>query len=136
MKELPNMQHTFSVKVEGKEGGQMYEGSFTYKRPNLRAKSQIAKLAAKLNEDIKYLDEDTRFLHDVIAQLYYTLIDAPDWWKKSDSGMELYDFDVVFEIYKECMKFEKAWMDQVWGNQEAVQKEAEKELKAKQKNQQ
>jgi hypothetical protein len=133
MKELPSMQHTFSIKVEGKQGGQVYEGSFTYQRPKIRHRSQISKLAAKLNEDIKYLDVDTKFLHEVIANLYYTITDSPDWWKKSDSGLELYDFDVIFEIYKECQKFEDEWFEKVWGNQEKAESEAKKEIEAKKK---
>jgi hypothetical protein len=135
MKELPSMEHTFSVKIEGKHesGVALYEGSFTYRRPNLRAKSQIAKLESKLNEDIKFLPDDVRDLHFAIAWLYYTIIDSPDWWKKSDSGMELYDFNIILAIYAETMKFEKAWKDKVWGGQEEAQKEAEKEIKEKQK---
>ena len=133
MKELPSMEHTFQVKVEGKAGGQVYEGTFTYKRPTIRQKSLISKLAAKLNEDIKYLDEDTKFLHQIIASLHHTLVEAPAWWKKSDSGLELYDFNVILDIYKECEKFEDEWFEKVWGNQEVSEQQVKEEIEQKQK---
>lgn len=120
MKTLPPMNHTFLVDLEGSETKQKFTGTFTYKRPNLRSKSQIAKMAARLNEDLKNLDEDIAFLHQVLAHLYYTLEphDNAVWWKSSDNGYNLYDVNVVIEIYKECQKFEDKWFKEVWGEPE------------------
>jgi hypothetical protein len=132
---LPSMEHTFTLSVKGSDTGQQFDGTFTYKRPNLKAKSQAAKLAARLNEDLKNLDEDTKFIHELVADLRYSLISFPEWWQKSDFGLELYDVNVIFEIRKACVNFENEWSDQVWGNQEKAKEDikAAKQAKIKEK---
>lgn len=121
---LPNMEHVFTVKIKGSETGQVYEGTFKYKRPTLRIRSEISKTAALLNGGILGLDEDTAFTHAIFANLKHTLVETPEWWKKADYGFELYDLNVALDIYKQTQEFEKKWMDQVW-------KEESKEKKAK-----
>lgn len=127
---LPSMECTFSINVRGADTGQQFQGTFTYKRPNLRAKSNAAKLAARLNEDLRNLDEDTKFIHEVLANLRYSLILTPDWWQKADFGLELYDINVIFDIYKACVDFENEWTDKVWGNQEKAKEELKETVKA------
>lgn len=124
MKSLPSMEHTFSIDVKGSETNQPYIGEFTYKRPNLRKKSDIAKEKSRLNADLKNLDEDTSFLHGILATLKHTLINAPKWWIDSDLGFELYDVNVILAIYKECQDFENKWFSEVWS--EEVKKEETK----------
>lgn len=127
---LPSMETTFTIDVKGSDTGQQFQGSFTYRRPNLRAKSNAAKLAARLNEDLKNLDEDTKFIHDVLANLRHSLIETPDWWQKSDFGMNLYDTNVIFDIYKACVEFENQWTEKVWGNQEKAKEDLKETVKA------
>lgn len=117
IKSLPSMESTFTLSVKGSETGQMFDGTFTYRRPNLRVKSEIAKTTARLNADLKNLDEDTKFLHNVLATLRHTLVKSPDWWMTADHGYELYDLNVIFEIYKACSKFEDDWFKSVWAEE-------------------
>lgn len=111
---LPSMEHTFTVKIEGNDTKQIWEGTFCYKRPNIRIETEIDKTAAILNGGIPGLTEDTVFLHEVLATLKHTLIKYPEWFEKSDYGYELHDSNVIFELYKETRKFEKDWRDKVW----------------------
>lgn len=127
---LPSMEKTFTLDVKGSDTGQQFQGTFTYKRPNLRAKSNAAKLAARLNEDLRNLDEDTKFTHEVLANLRYCLIQTPEWWQKADFGLELYDTNVIFDIYKACVDFENEWTQQVWGNQEKAKEQLKEAVKA------
>lgn len=134
---LPSMEHTFTIDVKGSDTGKQFQGTFTYRRPNRKAKSDAAKLAARLNEDLKNLDEDTKFIHEVLAGLRFTLVETPDWWKNEDFGLKLYDDNITFEIYKACVNFENVWTDKVWGNQDKAKddlKEAVKEPKSKEKS--
>jgi hypothetical protein len=117
---LPSMEHTFTVKVKGSETGQMFEGTFTYKRPNIRIRTQINKTAAMLDGGVTTLDDDTKFLHSILARLKHTLMKSPEWWEQADFGFELYDLNVVFEIYKSVEEFEAKWIGEVWeGKEEA-----------------
>ena len=114
IKALPSMESTFTVSIKGTETAQQFDGTFTYKRPNLRVKSEIAKTTAILDSGLKNLDEDTKFLHNILATLKHTIIKSPDWWDKADFGFELYDVNVVFEVYKACSDFEQKWVAEVW----------------------
>lgn len=133
IKVLPSMEHTFTIKLQGSETGQMFEGTFTYKRPNRRIKSEISKTVARLNEDLKNLDEDTKFIHRLLSALKHTLIKIPDWWAKTDFGYELYDDNVIIAVYEACSNFEDKWFKEVWEDQkeETKKKEESKELKDK-----
>lgn len=128
---LPSMEHAFTINVKGSDTGQIFDGTFVYKRPTLRKNSEISKTAALLNGGINGLDEDTKLLHEVLATLKHTIVKFPEWWEKSDFGYELYDANVVFDIYKECNKFESEFRDKVWGVES--KKEEPKEDKPKKK---
>lgn len=120
IKKLPPMETTFSIDIEGQETGKKYSGTFTYKRPNLRAKSQISKTTARLNEDLRNLDEDTQFIHSVLSTLRHTLTpqEGSDWWEKCDYGYELYDMNVILEMYRKCQEFENEWFKTVWAEED------------------
>lgn len=111
---LPPMECTFSIKVTGSETGQLFEGAFTYKRPNLRTRTNIDKQKAILDAGIPNLDEETKLFHEILSKLKYTIINAPDWWVKSDGGLDLYDLNVVLEINAKTNEFEKEWKDKVY----------------------
>ena len=123
------MEHTFSVELKGSDGNQAFVGQFTYKRPNIRTKSEIAKTAASLKGGLQGLDADTKFLHEVLATLRHTITESPDWWQKADYGYELYDVNVVFDIYKACNDFEAEWFDKVWSEEDKDEDKDEKSLK-------
>ena len=111
---LPSMESTFTIKLKGSNTKQLWEGKFTYKRPNIGTQSEISKTTARLNEDLKNLDEDMQFLHRILSVLKHTLIDAPEWWISSQYGLDLYDTNVIFEIYKTIQDFENEWYNKVW----------------------
>lgn len=115
---LPSMEHTFHVSVMGNETKQLYKGDFTYRRPTLgdRAKSEV--MRSRLNGDLATLNLDTQTFHGMIAILRYTLVKCPKWWSESDYGYELHDVNIVEEVYKAVLKFEKEWADQVYGKEE------------------
>lgn len=122
IKTLPSMEHTFTINVKGSETAQVFEGTFTYKIPNIRARSEIAKTAARLNEDLKNLDEDTKFLHTVLSTLKHTLLKSPEWWAKADFGFELFDLNVIFEVYKACSDFYDKWAKEVYMGETTAEK--------------
>jgi hypothetical protein len=133
IKALPSMEHVFTVSIKGTDTGQVFDGTFRYKRPNIRKNAEISKTAAILNGGIAGLDEDTRLLHDICATLKHTLMEFPEWWEKSDFGYELHDSNVIFDIYKECMKFEGEWRDKVWASEDKKEDEKKEDKKAPKK---
>jgi hypothetical protein len=111
---LPSMEFTFTIKIKGTDTPTIWEGTFKYRRPNRRMKSEIAKTTAMLNGGIPGIDEDTAFLHELLAYLKHTLVEHPQWWKDKDYGYEMHDDNVAVEIYKKTQEFEKEWKDQAW----------------------
>jgi len=132
---LPSMEHTFSVEIKGKETNKLFAGEFTYRRPNLRQKAEIQKNATRMNGDLKTLPDDVKIYHEMLAQMMICLVSAPDWWRDAFDGTELYDVNIVQELYRECMLFEQQWSANVWGDKpegvapEAVSPEEKKDEK-------
>jgi hypothetical protein len=115
---LPSMEHTFTISVKGSETGKIFDGTFTYVRPTLGTRVEISKMEAKLREDLATLPIDVNAYVDMIATLRHTLKDAPTWWKESKYGLDLYDINVINEIYKAVEKFEEEWEKSVYKKDE------------------
>lgn len=126
-KELPPKTNRFSVKVTGNVTNTEFEGSFTFRIPNVRTTAQISLMEARLNEGLSdSLDASTLATHYMIAYLRYSLVENkeegevyPKWWKESNYGYELYDANVITAIYNKCLEYEKEWREQVFGAKEA-----------------
>lgn len=74
---------SFTMTWKDPETGRVNTGTFTARRPGLGNLGQIAVLKAKLNGGEK-VDDDTDFLHGMMASLQVILIDYPEWWKPND----------------------------------------------------
>jgi len=107
--QLPSMEYPFSIAVQGEETKMNWAGKFLFRRPTLRERTSIAALKARLNLDLITIDEDASALNEALAFLRFTLKDFPEWWKETDFGGDLYDPNVVIEIYNKCMAFEAEW---------------------------
>jgi len=120
---LPSMEHTFHISVVGEDTKQMYKGDFTYRKPTLgdRAKSQV--MRTRLDGDLENLDPNIQAFHSMVSILRHTLVKSPSWWIESDYGYELHDLNVVSEVYKETLRFEKEWADKVYGKDEEDKKD-------------
>lgn len=112
---LPDMEYNFKVQITGEESQLMWVGDFLYRRPTLRERASIDALRVRLNGDLNTLDEDTMALNEALAFLRFTIRSAPDWWKDTDYGGDLYDANVVIEIYNKVMVFESEWRKKVMG---------------------
>lgn len=112
---LPKMEHVFEVNLVGRESGVNYIGRFKYKRPSLGMRSRIDVMRARLNGDLSNLDPDITEFNEVISHLRYTLTEFPDWWRDANFGLDLYDGNVVADVYNKCMEFETEWKKRVFG---------------------
>lgn len=117
-KGLPSMETEFNLEVVGVMTKNVYSGIFKYHLPNISKSSQIAVMEARLNSGVAdSLDPGTKLLHYMLAYLKYTLDDKalPKWWLDSNFGLNLYDANVVTELYQKCFHFEKEWNTKVHG---------------------
>lgn len=112
---LPSMDFVFDIQVTGVESKINWVGKFVYKRPTLGARSRIDVMRTRLNGDLQNVDDEVRDYNDAVSYLRYTLADYPEWWSESQYGLDLYDGNVVSEIYNKCMEFENEWKKKVFG---------------------
>lgn len=125
-KEIPSTELDFMVEVEGDVTKKRFVGEFTCKIPNKKTQCFIDKHRAFLNGPMQdSLSPDTLRFHHMVSYLRYTITDSPKWWKENDLGYEMYDENVIKEVYEKVLDFEEKWLTQVWG-EEAIAK-----LKAK-----
>ncbi len=110
---LPSMDFAFDVAIKGAETGIMWLGKFVYRRPTIGHRSRIDVMRARLNGDLETVDNDTKEFNEAISHLRWTITESPDWWKDSNFGLDLYDGNVVGEIYTKVLIFEKSWRDKV-----------------------
>ncbi len=74
---------SFTVTWKNPETGVVKVGTLTAARPSLGKLGSIAVLKAKLNGGEK-VDHQTDFMHAMMADLHYILVDVPDWWKPDE----------------------------------------------------
>ena len=118
-RELPDMEYDFSIDVTGDTTGKKYSGNFKFLIPDNKSKAKAARYTAELNgEYADHLDPTVQILHYMIAFLRFSLVEAPNWWKASDFGYALYDYNVVDTVYTKVQDFQKEWFEKVWGSEE------------------
>jgi hypothetical protein len=117
---LPKTNGTFSLsEFEGTTTGHKYSGSFACQIPNNRIAAKISKSKALLNAGLdSSLDIFTKNLHHMVSYCKHTLTEAPDWFTESEYGYDLYDFNVLEEIYFQILKKEEEWYTSIWGKKE------------------
>jgi len=105
----------FEIQLIGDESRINWFGKFKYTRPNLGARSRIDVMRTRLDGDLDNLDYAVRDYNKAVSYLRYTLSEYPDWWRDSSFGFDLYDANVISEIYNKCMEFEEEWKKKVFG---------------------
>ena len=115
---LPNMEYKFSIQVIGEESGLNWTGDFVYRRPNLKQRGMIEVMMRRLCGDLRTLSADVESFNEALAHLRFTLIESPDWWQSADFGGNLFDGNVIIEIYNKCIEFEADWKSKVHGGKQ------------------
>lgn len=122
---LPDTEHEFSIDLEGETTKTSYSGTFKSRIPNLKMRAAVLKkqeeLTGGVTEDI-ILNNMTY----MISHLRATLVEMPDWWKNADYGYELFDLNVVSEVYKKVTDFEEDWKNLIWGPKDSDVEEKDK----------
>jgi hypothetical protein len=136
---LPPNEHTFELMsdggktVVGDKTGKKYEGSFTVKCVLTNAESiRVAVNTERYCEGQPGIPAYYRLFNRAIAEAEVRVrFDkdkgrpmAPGWWIDAEAGRELFDQNVVFDIYNQCMAAEKAWKDKVNGSAKESEKAA------------
>ena len=114
-KHLPEQTSTFTIDIIGDTTRLPFQGTFSCKILNIKDQAQVRKYLAQLNGGLENsLDIAVLQLHERIAFLRYAITDCPDFWINASYGYELYDVNVIEEVYKKTLEFEENWINQIW----------------------
>jgi len=128
---LPKMEKSFDIQINGVESKLLYNGKFVFLRPSLGAQSNIDVMHKRLNGDLITLKDNTFKFNEAVSYLRFALIEYPEWWKDSKFGHDLYDANVVIELYNKCMGFEEEFMSKLHSKDgEEIREGENKESKA------
>lgn len=118
MSTLPTDEFTFTIKLTGFRTKKTYEGTFTYKIPDLGKEAKIEKDYARLTEGLN-LSKDIDNLYYMLSYLANTLAsdNFPSWWKDF-LELEIRDYNIYSELHTKCLELEEKWQKDVWGEDE------------------
>lgn len=50
---------------------------------------------------------------EILSHLSLSLVDSPKWWKESSGGLDLYDDNVIFDLYDLVVKGQSKAIEEV-----------------------
>lgn len=125
--DLPPMEFTFDLNQKGSKTKKIYNGSFTYRRLSIGAMGQAEVFRRTLNGGLEVLDAEIDRLHEMLGWLKHGLVDSPEWWKQSKFGLNLYDVNIVVDIYNRIQDFERDWSKRVEEDAKSTTEDGSKE---------
>lgn len=120
MEKLPPMEFSFEINKKGSSTQKVYAGKFIYKRLSIGSQGRAEVLKTQLNGDLSNVDAEVDRLHEMLSWLRYGLIEYPSWWRESNYGTDLYDINIVKELYDSVTDFEKKWIEKVREHAQSV----------------
>ena len=140
---LPPMEFRFTVDVAGEETGVKHTGEFVYSRLTNKEKliSQQWSEAQYTPKDLPQKEEvqedgskkmvdqidQVANLYRIFSSVRFGLKTCPEWFTNSDFGLELYDFNVVLEVFNKKTDKEVEWINKIKAKAEKVKTVVEKE---------
>ncbi len=121
---LPSMEFNFDINLKGQSTQTIYKGEFTYRRLSIGDQGKADVLRTRLNGDLSNVDPEIDRLHEMIGWLRFGIVSYPDWWRDSGFGSNLYDSNVLKDVYGQITNFEKKWVKDVNSATEDSSKEA------------
>jgi len=100
------------IDEQSPDGKRRYKGVFVFKVPTLGDRSDIAALKTRYLQQLTNVADDGQALAEMLAYLAVTIEfeKAPEWWKKSKLGMDLYDYAPVLALYGRCREYEATFL--------------------------
>ncbi len=132
-KEWPFPTFGFTLSVEGDMTGTKHDGNFEAKerlshRDMLQRDAMRRNLLGDRPETAPTFEQGRA---QMLAHLAISLVDAPKWWRDSDGGLDLYDSNVVVELYEKVMDGQNKAVEAIIKKGEEAKAKLEKKAKAK-----
>lgn len=107
--DLPANQATFDFEFTS-ELGKKFDGRFTVLCVlDMRSKHRLELEKTRLLGSYTNPTDELVGLSIVLSTLRVRIIDAPEWWKQSDGGYNITDFDTLTALYEKTLAAEAEW---------------------------
>lgn len=111
---LPLNEKKFHIDLVGETTGEHYKGDFVCTCVlNIGQKHQLEVEIARLMADLKNPTPQLSVMSDLLANISVRTTDAPEWWTRSVSGLDLLDENLIVGIYDALMEAETEWRSTV-----------------------
>ena len=127
--ELPEKQRTFYFDHKD-EYGDRREGNFTVKcRLTMRERQSMELNKSQLLGGYRVPTDALMGISVMVATLNTHITESPEWWKQSDSGLDLEDESIVVDLYDMLTTEQIAWREELTKYTEEKTKAVEEALK-------
>lgn len=112
---LPLPEFKFKLDVVGEDTGSHYVGDFVYKVPTILEQDDQKLWFRRMTKDRPEAleDQDSTALYSILSSLRTACVSCPDWWKSCDYGVNLYDMNVLAEVFKLKQAQEEEWRNEI-----------------------
>jgi hypothetical protein len=128
-------QPTFSFVFEiiGDNTGEKFVGNFDSKL-RLSHRDQLNKDQLRrqiIGDKPDQATKDSMMRAEILSHLSISLVDSPKWWKESGGGLDLFDDNIIFELYDRVVQGQTKAIDEVLKKGEEAKAELKKVAKKK-----
>ena len=113
---LPDCEFDFILEnIEGNMTRQRYDGTFRCKILTAKERARAGVRLGALNLGLSaFVEKEADAFNYMVSWLEQSLIESPDWWKKSEHGQNLYDTNIVGQIFNKVEKLQHEWYFKIW----------------------
>jgi hypothetical protein len=107
--DLPSNQAGFDFDYNS-ELGKKYDGRFTVLCClNMREKHRLELEKTRLLGNYVAPTDELAGIAIILANLRARIVDGPEWWKQSDGGYNITDFDALTTLFEKVQAAETEW---------------------------
>ena len=118
---LPKNEKSFLFSKEGEITLHKYDGQFTVKCVLTAADKRLLEIEqSRLTTDLKNPTANLVALSRVVANLRVRVLKAPDWFNQIIDDLETLDYNILFDVWTECLQASKEWHDELRAKAEPV----------------
>lgn len=110
--DLPSKEKTFSFEHVGETTGKKYEGQFTVQCVlNVGQKHAMSLERTRLMGNYPNPTDDLAGFAQILANLRFKILNAPEWWNQSNGGTQIDDEDALVVLYRKVLEAEVEWKE-------------------------
>ena len=122
--DLPLNQSVFDFDFTS-EMGKKYDGQFTVLCVlDMKARHRLELEKTRLLGNFSNPTDELGGIAVVLANLRVRIVNAPEWWKQSEGGYNIQDFDALTALFDKVLNAETEWREKLKEKVKKIQETA------------